>query len=235
MRSLDTDNTVRPAWMVLAGSEQSVRMFLANFLMGRTALLEEGYHHRRGGTKFQLLKSAGYQAHTRKMPGGAVSTVYLPSLFSVDPGMVEENIEFILMTTAKWRASQQFDMAEARRFVTDHELVINLEREYPRRTTPPTENELMDLVPEAMSFMMYLDRRIYYPMPPNYLFGLQLLIRCLNEGLARRNDPRSYRSSYEEHDLETVGLPPGLCFRTNQKEFGTILAGEVQKWHGSNQ
>lgn len=215
-----SSNTSRPVWMAYAGSEQQSRMFSANFLQGKIA--ETSSY--RSKSKFQILKSAGYQAHTKKIGSGVITTVYLPELFWIDPGMVDpDKIAFILLTSQEWRDTQKFDIEAAREFVTVQG-IRNQGKEL-------TDEGLKSILAEAVLFHMYLDRRTRYPMPAHPHFSLRLMMRCLQERLARRHDPYGGHIKYSESGMSYLNIPPTLAFYASHEDFGNLLAQEVALWH----
>jgi len=188
-----SSNTSRPVWMAYAGSEQQSRMFSANFLQGKIAEIP-GYG--RSKSKFQILKSAGYQAHTQKIGGGVITTV---------------------------RDTQKFDYEAAREFITVQG-IKNQGKEL-------TDKELESILAEAVLFHMYLDRRSRYPMPAHPHFSLRLMMRCLQEKLARRHDPYGGHVKYSESGMSYLNIPPTLAFYATHEQFGNLLAEEVALWH----
>jgi len=98
------------------------------------------------------------------------------------------------------------------------------------------ETILRPLLVEAALFWQYLDRRTRYPMITDTRFALQLMLRCLQEGVARQpqgghSPQHRFLFEYEEHGLADVGLAPGIALATDHETFGKILAEEVTKWH----
>ena len=232
-------NNNRPVWISFATSEQESRMFAANFMHGRIAKCDNSSRYGRDvGTRFQLLKTAGYQAHVKKVGGGVVTTAYLPDLFYLDPGMVDpKEIRFVLLSSAAWRAQQNLDLDAATKFVSEQDIhqVADGER-------VPLD-DLANLLSEALLFLLYVDRRTRFPIPPHPHFALQLLVRCLNERLAQRSGPQHlgdhrYRGRwgmrYAECGFDNLALPPGLGFQASHKVFGQLLAEEIQKWRVHN-
>lgn len=217
------NNTIRPVWMVYAASEQQSRMFSSNFLQGVTAELE----YRSSNHKFQLLKSAGYKAHTKKLKSGAVTTtVYLPEFFWIDPGMVDpEGIKFILLTSQEWRDAQKFNIPEARVFLDSYGVK--------NRGNDLTDAEIHSLLSEAVLFHMYLDRRSRYPMPAHPHFSALLLLKCLASKLAQRSDEyySYYGDTLKQSGLSYLNIPPVLAFKSTHDAFGEILAEVVNAWH----
>lgn len=216
----------RPAWFTYAGPEQEARAFTANVLGGHTFA---SFGHT--PTRWSITKK-GYTHHSRKVAGGLITTVYQPDLFRADPGMVDSLVRFILVQPRSWFEQQKKKhdadfLARARDFVARTGLRFD---NYVRYPLPSVEEDLENLLPEAMLFLMYLDRRIPYPMIPDPLFALQILVRCFNERLAVRSQSE-YRSSYEEHGFSDLGLRPGLCFSADRESFGPLVAEEVLKWH----
>lgn len=212
-----TNNDRRPVWMTYAGSEQETKMFNINFLQGNKAY--KGYHNKE---RFHLLKTAGYKAHTKKVGSDVVTTVYLPHLFWVDPGMVDpEKIEFMLLMSTKWALSQKFDLKAAREWITGKVWMRPADLNM-------TDADLTVILAEAVLFHMYLDRRSRYPMPTHPHFSLALMKACISAGLAER---AAHRHTYTESGLTQLGIPPTLALTASHEHFGDVLAKEVSLWH----
>ena len=108
----DTNNH-RPAWMVIAASEQESRAFVANLKKGvRAEKADKGYS--RSFDRFQLLKSAGYQTHQQRCGDAVVTTFFLPELFTVNPGMVDPyGVQFIMLPGQGWYEAQTIPKEDA--------------------------------------------------------------------------------------------------------------------------
>ncbi len=233
-------NAHRPIWMSFAASDQEARAFTINLLRGKRADVRGRHYHRPSDAKarFTLLKTAGYHHHTRRVGGGSVVCCYLPNLFRLNPGMVDpKTISFCLLTTREWRTQQKIDLPAAQALCDALDLTLWMPREY-RKLVRPNAEELAELLPLAGLFLAYLDRRSRFPFPPDMRFGLQLLIRFLNEKFALKTGSRygdGRRFNYEEHGFSNLGLPQGLAVQIKHEDFSTILSEETQKWHALSQ
>lgn len=209
-----TDVT-RPIWMVLGGSEQEMRSFLANLFTGKVAQLGSSK-----SSKFEILKSAGFAHHSVKLGGGVVTTVYLPSLFQLDPMMVDPAvIEFAVLPPKTWVDAQQVDLIEARALF--HRLS--------GQTIQMTDEALHLLLAEGILFLSYLDRRCRYPIPFHPAFGAWLMLVCQLNGLLQRPTDH-YSSRYKVSGADKVQVHPGFAYCSSHEHLGSILSQEVQKW-----
>ncbi len=218
----------RPVWAMFAGSDQELRAFMANLTGGRKASLvreNQGYSRRKDEC-LEILKSAGYATIWQREAEGSLATIYLPDLFQLDPGMVDPSgIRFILLPTREWAEAQTLDVKPlvqyARRLGYS-----KLERE-----------QLAQWAPLSFLFCAYLDRRTRCPLVSDGRFYFQLMLACLDSGLASlsTHDVRYRDYSFGEHkelryseiDTANVGLLPGLVFRSDHETLERVLAEQV--------
>ena len=222
--SAQSESIVRPLWMTYTGSERDVRLFNSYFL-NRTEKASYNQYRRRDRL-FECLKSLGYRHFTQKVEDRAITTVYLPYLFSPNPGKVNSSgIQFVALVDKSWLDQQKFDKNLILGFAQSQRLY------YMNRPVQPID--LDSLVPESLLFMLYLDRRTRYPMPTDVRFALQLYLRCLDfhshqyKIASRITDPRSI---VEEVNTGSLNLK-GICFSSTHETFSRIISEEVQKWH----
>jgi hypothetical protein len=110
---------IRPVWARFIGPETSLRAFAANLREGRIAehRKETGYNHR-VEDKYEFVRSAGYDYIWQRTDHGAVLTLALPDVLSLDPGMIDQHhIQFVLLTP-RWYIEQHGEVAQAQRFLT---------------------------------------------------------------------------------------------------------------------
>lgn len=260
------DTVLRPTLAVFFGTEGELRPFHANLQLGREALVV-GRDNKKTGLEF--LKSTGYKSFWQRVDGRAdgvadgaqdasIVTVYLPDLYALDPGMVDPKvIQFVLSPSARWAVdqfrpgpsaipvSEMIEYARGlplvrRRNATTRKLWNDRE---PREPDLP-DARLAELAPAAYLFAAYLDRRSRAPIPPDGRFYLQLLLACLEAGLAAlsvdrntygwadRNNESFGRGSaaalgFSEVGLCAVGHLPGLAFRATHEDLEVLLAEEV--------
>ncbi|HEX4952383.1 MAG TPA: hypothetical protein VF017_03175, partial [Thermoanaerobaculia bacterium] len=139
-----------PVWLAYFGSEAETRAFTANVRAGRK--VKEG-----GSTVLQLPKKVRYALTWQRVPGGRITTFYLPELFDLEPAVpIEEKVRFILAPSSAW-----------------------LERE---AATLPSEFRANSLeATEAALFTAYLDRRLGLPLVADLAFQLRLFRAALEE------------------------------------------------------
>lgn len=230
--STDTD-TIRPIWMMFAGTSNELRPFVANLQMGRRAELKNNSYSRRAGDRFEALKSAGYQFAWQHTTLGSLATAFLPDLFRLDPGMVDpEGVSFCILPAKDW--------LKPGKAMFEHLIRLGAD---------PSQPELSLVVELAPLFIAYLDRRTRCPLIPDRRFYAQVLYSSLAKGLASLNtaDRYSYgnypwgqhrRLGYSEFDTESVGLSKGLAFQSSHENLEVFLAEQVKIYeeitHGSN-
>jgi len=228
----NSGDTIRPLWMMLCGSEQELRAFVANLRTGRKATFgnKQGYSSYRYGKqeRFEILRSANFQVSWQKEVEGSIVTLYHPELFQIDPGLVDEtHIQFVLLPTKAWYAAQGIDTAP---------IVRHLER----CGYESEGNELHSLAVTSYLFATYLDRRTRCPLVADGRFYAQLMLSCLSEGLAsfRITDRHAFyreeqefgvhrRQNYFEFDTSDVGLLSGIAMSADHIQFEKLLAREV--------
>jgi len=221
---------LRPAWAMFAGSENELRPFMANLTLGRRALIHgKQYSRRSSDGALEFLKSAGFSVSWQREAEGAIATIFLPDLFSLDPGMVDPSgIRFVLAPPSSWLQAQVVNAGPAVKHAA-------------RLGYPIKEEDLAPLVPFAMLFCAYVDRRTRCPIPSGDRFPLQLMLACLSNGLA--SWPTLDRSTYRDREFgqhsrmlfiaketETVGLDRVLAFEAKHETFEALLAAEVARY-----
>jgi hypothetical protein len=223
-----SDN-LRPVWAMFAGSEQELRAFVANLTTGRKAIFPKNNRYSRAkDDQLEILKSAGYQTIWQRETEGAIATLYLPELFQMDPGMVDPmGIRFVLLPTMEWVQNQKLEMLPLIRHAKRVGYEISTER-------------LKELAPISYLFCTYLDRRTRCPLVSDGRFYLQLMLACLNCGVASFSTASGYpsynqdkifgahpESDFHEAGTDKVGLVPGIVFRSDHPTFETLLAEQV--------
>lgn len=238
---LTQTDDVRPVWAAFAGTENELRPFMANLILGRKAeyISQTGYHRRK--TKgVELLKTAGYQQAWQRETEGCIATAFLPDLFRLDPGMVDpEGASFVVLPTREWFAKQTIDVNP----IVEYGVALSKVYGY-----PVNEGQLITLAPIAYLFCAYLDRRTRCPLLADGRFYLQVLLACLDRGLASWSvdEDKTYYSYYQnrskfgqhsrfgfrEYNTEALGLLPGLAFQASHDTLEALLAEEVSKFFG---
>lgn len=224
--------TTRPVWMMLGGTENELRPFVANLQLGRKAeLLSSGYRKNKGSDKFEVLKSVGYQTAWQRTPVGSAVTIFLPDLFRLDPGMVDpKGVEFCILPAKSWLEGITVE-EDARNYA---QAII---RTYDKETLVSKDLDLEYLLKIAPLFIGYLDRRTRCPLVPDQRFYIQVLLGFLNLGLAswstddsyyRRNWGRHRGMGFVECDTLDVGLSAGIVFKSSHVNLEKFLAEQVE-------
>jgi len=225
-----SDN-LRPAWAMFGGSDQELRAFMANLTLGRKAYFPKSPndYSRRKADCLEILKSSGYQVTWQREEEGSLATIFLPELFQIDPGMVDPaGARFVLLPTQAWAAEQNLDVPS----LVAHANLCNYLEFSPE--------QLAAWAPMSYLFAAYLDRRTRCPLVADGRFYFQLMLSCLEHGLASfATPPDLYRHSdslgfgqypkhqYHESGTTTVGLLPGLAFNASHETLDAVLAREV--------
>jgi hypothetical protein len=230
----------RPVYAVFAGTDASLRPFAANIQSGRRVLT--GSNARRA-SGFEFLKSAGYKWIYQKEAEGTFATVYLPHLFLIDPGMVDpEEISFIVLPERDRPPPRDVDVRAVVDYAKNLPLVVrvNAPPKYDYRTephAPPLSDEVLArLASEAYLFAAYLDRRTRAPIPSDGRFYLQVMLACLDKGLASwSGDGRYYHSQpfgqgrlkFADHLNPCLGFSRGIAFNSQHETLESLLAEEI--------
>lgn len=254
----DTGKVVRPVFLAVAGSEAALRPFLANLRLGRKAVDTQGDRSRynQETAYVALLKSAVYTTALQRHEAGTVAQIFLQELFLVDPGMIDPGIVSFLVTTPGW-----WHAAEAAALAADREMCGRL-LDHARRAglhgvpagvdggpgfghrykgDPLTDDELLDLAPEAARFAQFLDRRTRRPIPNDPAFYLQAYVRAFGLGLASRAHNGNYGArrwceqewarGTQEFNMTRFGFRPSAVFHATPAAVDFFLAGEVRLYH----
>ncbi len=210
------NDTIRPVFMALAGTDQELRPFVANLRTGKKAEVSTGY---RRGDKYEILKSAGYQCTWQRTPKGTVVTLFAPDLFCLDPGMVDpKGVTFCMLPSRAW--------------------LKPLDVPVPKCVPADRADDVRSL---AALFVAYLDRRTRCPLVPDPRFYVNVLAGALDEGLATfsRTDAHRYQHAwgessgrYDEEGTEHLGMAPGIFFCTSHETLETFLAAKVREHFG---
>lgn len=211
----------RPVWMMLGGSDNELRPFVANLQTGRKADHPGGSKYQ-GTSRFEVLKSAGYHYAWQRTPVGTAVTIYLPDLFRLDPGMVDpKGIQFCLLPSSKW-VTPPDPKAEA--FLA-------------KLKVPTDDPAVLHALMLAPLFIAFLDRRTRCPLIPDPRFYALVLVQALTKGLASWSVNDHYGSrnwgehrdlSYREHSTTNVGYARGLVFKASHEDFEAFLAEQVK-------
>jgi len=192
---------VRPVWISYLGTESETQAFTANF--------RGGYKATSGIKTLQILKSAPYRWVTQKVPGGAITTAYLPDLFHLEPlDPAPPRVRFVFAPPTWWvdRA------AEVLRAELGEEA-----REAAR----------------AALFAAYLDRRTPLPVLGELPFHQQLY-RAARETdwLHEPSSPDVYRSYrvLSAQGFESCGFDELLAASVPQEKLAEFLIGQTSKY-----
>lgn len=179
----------RPVYLAFTASDREAHAFTANLRTGRRAVVRNVYGHEQG--KIEFLRSSAHRFVTARSrrSGGAIVTVYLPSLFELDPGLIDPTIRFLFAPASWW---------------VDRELSSPALRSFP-------QEEARELV-VAASFAAYLDRRTSLPIINDPRFHRQLWRAAKREVWWHEPERSTYGHATfrvfpeEIHGLEHVGL-----------------------------
>jgi len=225
----DTNN-IRPVWAMFAGTEQPLRAFSANLSKGQKAQYSNGSSYRRGNmTRIEILRSAYYVNAWQREAEGSILTMFLPELFRMDPGMVsQDGASFILAPYKQWVEDQS---------IPDKAQILEYGKQFVPEDTWMTGETLERLVPMSFLFGAYLDRRTRCPLVADGRFYFQLLLACLEKGLAsfalhdrsRSYNKFGYHNSFRFYALGTpdIGLELPIAFKASHEDLEAMLSQQV--------
>lgn len=221
--------TKRPIWMMLAGTDNELRPFVANLRLGRKAEATSKTGFSRNPDRFEVLKSSGFHTSWQRTPLGSVVVIYAPELFQMDPGMVDpKGVGFCLLPARSWLNSIAVE-GSTRAYLN------NLKFQIP-------EDKVEDLLRTAPIFIGYLDRRTRCPLIPDPRFYVQVLAAAMDQGLASwGRDPNRYYNHYDnrpfgsrgyhgffEEGVAEANLAPGIVLKSSHEELEKFLAEQVR-------
>lgn len=234
---------MRPVLATFAATDTALRPFVTNLQLGRKADLP-GRH----SGHMEFLRSAGYQTLVQRETEGSIATMMLPDLFRMDPGMVDpQAIRFIVAPSNRWLRQEPQDRAEANEIRDDYVAAAR----HARRVIKDlrlTDDAVVRLAPLAYVFASYLDRRSRAPIVADGRFYLQLMLACLERGLAAfpngsradgrspsyNDDRKSFgvaRSSFGVFyaiNTDAVGYGPIVGFNSTHDAFEALLAEQTR-------
>ena len=240
------DKHDRPVYATFAASENELRPFVANLLCGRPAASNSKSYRSRNKAGYEFMKSAGYKVIYQRHEAGSVATIFLPDLVGLDPGMVDpKEIKFVVVPGADYLAREAAhmpvdDVVHYAWRLPVVETVNEPQRDwhghvYSHWTEPLPKDKIRDLVPLSYLFALYLSNRSRAPIPPDGRFYLQLLLRCLKDGLASFShnsygDDRKFgvnhKYNFTEEGVAEGKLYPGLAFWATHEQVEEALSSE---------
>ena len=237
-------NNLRPVYLVVAGTENGLRPFLANIRAWRKAEVQSDTRRwsSRNATCMEVLKSAGY-AYTWQRGDGArggkqhLVTIYLPTLFNVNPGMIDKEMcSFISAPPAWWVKEQD---AALRRELPD--VCTAVLRHARRLGFADSDDAILAALPQAAHYCMYLDRRTRRPLINDLAFCLQLYYAALEDGVASTSSDKkgafyhTWANTFECSNVERVGLAARpVVTHVSQETIDDFLVKQVQLWNEVN-
>lgn len=233
----DTMN-IRPVYLSLAGTETSLRPFLANLKRGAKALLsdtKQGWVSRNDRTNIECLRSAGYETFWHRHGDTAIVTLYLPEVFAVDPGMIDpDRCDFLSMPPLWWCEKQSRLLADKTAEVIRHAAALGLtspaggkDRHIPIEKVY-TNEQIVELIPMAGHFAMMLDRRTRRPLINDMRFSLQIYIAAFYHGLASVSGGSSkWSGAFKTSGTDRLGFASGTLVLTTHKKLDEFLAQQI--------
>jgi len=192
---------VRPVWISYLGTDSESQAFTANFRGGHKATS--------GIKKLQILRSAPYRWVTHKIPGGAITTAYLPDLFHLEPpDPAPPRVRFVFAPPTWWVKRA----AEALRAEVGEEA-----REAAR----------------AALFAAYLDRRTPLPVLGELAFHRQLYrAACKTDWVHEPSSPGSYRRHevLSAQGLGSCGFDELLAVSVPQEKLTELLIDQTSQY-----
>jgi hypothetical protein len=217
-----SDNS-RPVWAVFVGDDTSIRPFVANLRLGRRADCGDDL-------RIEFLRSLKFRAEFQREAEGTIATLYHPSLFALDPGMIDpEGASFVMLVPDDWARTQRLDVPA---------MLSHVEGAFP--DCKLEVDELAGLAPAACLFAAYLDRRTRCPLPNDPRFYFRLFLAALDRKLAGIACEWSrygssvdqwgrFRSSgyFDAYGLDRAGVRDAVAFRCEHADLEVFLAEQV--------
>lgn len=247
----DTGRVERPVFLAVAGGDTALRPFLANLRMGRRADIKTEDNRRYDESlAIQLLRSTRYDEVAQRHGDTTIVQLLHPDIWPVEPGMVDpDHVSFLSIAPAWWHREQLDDLLADRELAG--RVLAHAERTGLRlapnqgtsRNSKPdlTDDELLDLLPDAARFIQYLDRRTRRPIPNDPAFYLQIFIYALARGQASLSKAHEYywksplswayhkwASGFDEFETAAAGFRPGVVMHLTTEAADEFLAGQVK-------
>jgi hypothetical protein len=222
---------IRPVYATLAGTEASLRPFLANIRKGRKAdIRKETTYRQETDGRLELLKTAGYEYIWQRGEKVALLTAYLPDLFQLDPGMIDHEIMGFLSAVPGWWANTQAAKLPAAE-------VGRVRRHLAKLGDTYSEEETRQLIPIAAHFAAMLDKRTRRPLINDLAFSVQLYTSALKHNVARQpKEPSSRythpsaRAGFEVYGVGALGFAALTAVNVTQRVIDDLLAMNIKEW-----
>jgi hypothetical protein len=194
------DRVLRPVFLAFAGSTSASRAFQANLQTGRIAEEE------RGGLKFEVPRSAGFRYEAIGRGEGCLTLVYLPPVFSWQPGTTEvETISFVAMPPTAWVEAQVASMVGAMGSEAREAAV-------------------------AAYFVAYLDARSPLPIANDLRFHLELYRAARREPWCHTSDGCATNpGTLFAEGVTGIGFEPPVLCHVAPTEFAEFLAQQTAR------
>lgn len=190
---------IRPAWIAYLGTDSESQAFTSNFRAGRKAETQRN--------TFKIPKSAPHRWTTQQVPGGVITTAYLPELFHLEPAFpAPERVKFIFAPPRWWIHRQE-------------------------RSLQATYGEEAREAARAALFAAYLDRRTPLPVPGDLDFHLQLYRAARETDWVHEPEASSFSSPrFYASGAETCGFDRPLAVSVKQETFTEFLIDQTSSF-----
>lgn len=190
------DRTCRPVFLAYAATDQEARAFTANIRTGRPAVQERSGS---GGDRWEIPRSAGFRFETFSSEGATLTLGFLPSIFALQPGTVDQTrIEFISMPPTWWVEEQAAEI----------------------RSEMGADAEDAAI---AAYFVAYLDLRSPLPVANHLSFHLGLY-RAAQEQPWCFAASRNERDFLYAEGVDAVGFSKPVAVQATHEQFAAFLA-----------
>ena len=187
---------VRPAWIAYLGTEAESQAFTSNFRGGHKAQADR--------QTFKVPKTAPHRWTTQRVPGGVITTAYLPELFHLEPAFpAPEQVQF-LFAPPKWWVQRQ------------------------EKTLKATWGDQAREVARAALFAAYLDRRTPLPVLGELDFHLALYRAARQTRWVREPDADPFSSGgFQALRAATCGFDEPLAVCARQETVADFLIAQT--------
>lgn len=244
------DGVERPVWALFGCEDGARAAIIANLRCGRRAR-EYGMHRSQrvpGRTRFEFLRSAGFEFASTRAPEGSLVQVFHRELFAFDPGVVEADgaVRAVYAPPTAWLDAQAAALGPAGvdRAVRGGIARTSILDFAGDAAGGPAEETYQLPLPHyaalATLFAAGLDRRLRAPILPDLAFQGQLFAAALREGLASLDAPTIGSSEgwwhHRAHGLavrgiERAGIGAVVSVRGKAADAEALLAEEVKHFY----
>ena len=192
-------------------------------------------------TWFEIMKSGGYTYSWQRGETTAV-TIYQHQIFLADPGMIDPDMCSFVMVCPRWWQDQEYTRLSRNQELVDavlgHASQLELGDVDNVLGTPAfSPDRILRMVPQAVRFAHYFDKRTRRPVLNDLAFCLQIYLAALTSGMAslsyageqdKWGHSAAWVKGFVEMGMEQLGFMPSVVMRSRQEDVDVFLSDQVR-------